>query len=184
MKAYQRLSGFCLFSVQFSLSVITVLVAFKCFVFPWVTNISGRREDKRIKRIEKNSQKALWSTSAEEWVINESQGETFNFLPQALEAEHKNIPGITVLTWRAANFDNSLVQGSNSSHLVVIIPSIQSTYSVHCPQGFLHNSIPQIFVEFPPNSRRDACLRDISFIRIGWDLCSPRDHRLWNGQKR
>lgn len=48
------------------LCVITVLVAFKCFVFPWVTNIQGRREDKRIKRIEKNSPKALWSTSAEE----------------------------------------------------------------------------------------------------------------------
>ena len=41
--------------------MITVLVAFKCFVFPWVTHIEGRREDKRMERIEKNSQKALWA---------------------------------------------------------------------------------------------------------------------------
>lgn len=41
------------------LCVIIVLVAFKCFVFPWVTNMEGRREEKRTERIEKNPQKAL-----------------------------------------------------------------------------------------------------------------------------
>lgn len=83
--------------------MITVLVAFKGFVFPWVTISKGGGGNNRIKRTERNSQKALWNTSAEAQVISESEGETVNFLPCKLEAEQKNLLGITLFS-RSSKF--------------------------------------------------------------------------------
>lgn len=43
--------------------------------------MEGRREEKKMEKV-KESSEGIVSTSAEEWVINESEKETFNFLPQ------------------------------------------------------------------------------------------------------
>lgn len=73
------------------------------------------------------------STSAKLWVINESEEETFNFLLQKLEAQQRNLSGITLLT-ETAPLKTPTVGKDNSNHLVVIIPCISSTSSsLLCP---------------------------------------------------